>query len=158
MTVRPITKPEQGAACCFRSTITHPAPTPRVRGPLRDEGTHDLSDGTNPARAGNGGWFVGGAGRTDYVVERSCNEGVAVSDLVVPWGLSRMRPYPDREVGPAVEVVLDPGSQTGRWLGADGTEQVVARHKRSETSRETQTRTSLDGNTDQGSDQEGDTD
>lgn len=81
-----------------------------------------------------------------------------MGDHVVPWGLSRMRPYPDRAVVPAAEVVLDPGSQTGRWLAADGAELVTARHKRSETSRETQTRTSLDGNTDQGSDQEGDAD
>ncbi|GAA2137994.1 putative ATP-grasp-modified RiPP [Streptomyces synnematoformans] len=76
-----------------------------------------------------------------------------------PWGLTRMRPYPATAVLPAVEIVLDPDTQTGRWSDAGGTPvPAMDRHKRSETSRETSTRTSLDGNTDQGSDQEGDSD
>lgn len=76
-----------------------------------------------------------------------------------PWGLTRMRPYPAAAVLPAVAVVLDPDTQTGRWIDADGTPvPATDRHRRSETSRETSTLTSLDGNSDQGSDQEGDTD
>ncbi|MFD9795841.1 putative ATP-grasp-modified RiPP [Streptomyces sp. NPDC059070] len=60
---------------------------------------------------------------------------------------------------PAAEVLLDPERQTGRWLGPDGSEvPVVDRHKCSETSKETTTKTSLDGTPDQGSDQEGDAD
>lgn len=76
-----------------------------------------------------------------------------------PWGLRRMRPFPATEVLPAATAVLDPVSQTVRWLGSDGREMPAdARHKRSETSKETTTRTSLDGNPDQGTDQDGDTD
>ncbi|MGY3676872.1 putative ATP-grasp-modified RiPP [Streptomyces sp. TE33382] len=60
---------------------------------------------------------------------------------------------------PAAEVVLDPLTQTGRWVDMDGLDvPVMDRHKRSETSKETKTRTSLDGTPDEGSDQEGDTD
>jgi putative ATP-grasp target RiPP len=78
---------------------------------------------------------------------------------VFPWGLTRMKPYPDTAVLPAAEVVLDPVTQIGRWIRPDGLDvPVMDRHKRSETSKETNTKTSLDGNTDQGSDQEGDTD
>lgn len=77
----------------------------------------------------------------------------------VPWGLTRMRPYPEAMVLPAAEVVLDSETQTGRWVGSDGLGMpLTGKHKRSETSKETQTKTSLDGNPDQGSDQEGDTD
>jgi hypothetical protein len=44
-------------------------------------------------------------------------------------------------------------------VGLDGSVAVgSARHKRSETSKETKPKTSLDGTTDEGSDQEGDTD
>ncbi|WP_171072832.1 putative ATP-grasp-modified RiPP [Streptomyces sp. DASNCL29] len=77
----------------------------------------------------------------------------------VPWGLTRMRFYPEAVVLPAAEVVLAPETQTGRWVGSDGLGVPLAgKHKRSETSKETQTKTSLDGNPDQGGDQEGDTD
>ncbi|MEV0254775.1 putative ATP-grasp-modified RiPP [Streptomyces sp. NPDC050732] len=69
-----------------------------------------------------------------------------------------MRPFPEAAL-PAAEVVLDPESQTGLWLGPDGLEiPVLDRHKRSETSKETTTKTSMDGTPDQGSDQDGDTD
>ncbi|AEW95602.1 MULTISPECIES: putative ATP-grasp-modified RiPP [Streptomycetaceae] len=70
-----------------------------------------------------------------------------------------MKPYPESVVLPAATVVLDPTTQTGRWVGSDGLDAPLsARHKRSETNKETSTRTSLDGNADQGNDQEGDTD
>jgi putative ATP-grasp target RiPP len=82
-----------------------------------------------------------------------------VSETAVPWGVTRMRPYPDTAVLPAAEVVLDPATQTGRWIGPDGLGiPLTARHKKSETSKETKTKTSLDGTQDEGSDQEGDTD
>ncbi|WP_240969654.1 putative ATP-grasp-modified RiPP [Actinacidiphila epipremni] len=70
-----------------------------------------------------------------------------------------MRPFPVSAVVAAATVVLDAESQTGRWVGPDGSVAVgSARHKRSETSKETKPKTSLDGTTDEGSDQEGDTD
>ncbi|KUF14847.1 hypothetical protein AT728_35615 [Streptomyces silvensis] len=70
-----------------------------------------------------------------------------------------MRPYPDTVALPAAEIILDPETQTGRFVGPDGLDVPrAARHKRTETSKETSTRTSLDGTTDEGSDQEGDTD
>ncbi|MFD9483668.1 putative ATP-grasp-modified RiPP [Streptomyces sp. NPDC059991] len=70
-----------------------------------------------------------------------------------------MRPFPDVVTLPAAEVVLDPERQTGRWLIPDGSEApVMDRHMRSETSKETSTKTSLDGTPDQGTDQEGDSD
>ncbi|WP_249416217.1 putative ATP-grasp-modified RiPP [Streptomyces sp. TS71-3] len=70
-----------------------------------------------------------------------------------------MRPFPVTAVLPATSVVLDPESQTGRWVGPDDSSvPTLDRHKRSETSKETRTKTSLDGNPDQGGDQEGDTD
>ncbi|QPP09906.1 putative ATP-grasp-modified RiPP [Streptomyces bathyalis] len=76
-----------------------------------------------------------------------------------PWGLSRMKPFPATAVLDAARVVLDPKSQTGRRIGPDGRDvPALDRHKRSETAKETNTRTSLDGNTDEGSDQEGDSD
>jgi putative ATP-grasp target RiPP len=54
---------------------------------------------------------------------------------------------------------MDPRTQTGRWLTEDGSEvPVMDRHKASETSNETTTSTSLDGNRDEGSDQSGDSD
>ncbi|QEU93364.1 putative ATP-grasp-modified RiPP [Streptomyces kanamyceticus] len=82
-----------------------------------------------------------------------------MSEALAPWGVSRMRPYPDTVVLPAADVVLDPETQTGRWVGPDGLDvPVLDRHKRSETNKETTTKTSLDGETDEGSDQEGDTD
>lgn len=82
-----------------------------------------------------------------------------MSVAAVPWGLTRMRPYPEAVVLPAAEVVLDPETQTGRWVGSDGLGMpLTGKHKRSETNKETQTKTSLDGKPDQGGDQEGDTD
>ncbi|MET8976203.1 putative ATP-grasp-modified RiPP [Streptomyces sp. NPDC004539] len=82
-----------------------------------------------------------------------------MSETAVPWGVTRMRPYPETVVLPAAEVVLDPVTQTGRWIDPDGVDRLlVNKHKKSETSKETQTKTSLDGAPDQGSDQEGDTD
>lgn len=76
-----------------------------------------------------------------------------------PWGLSRMKPFPATAVLDAATVVLDPKSQTGRWIGPDSRGvPSMDRHKRSETAKETNTRTSLDGNTDEGSDQAGDSD
>ncbi|MEU2729591.1 putative ATP-grasp-modified RiPP [Streptomyces griseoviridis] len=70
-----------------------------------------------------------------------------------------MRPYPEAVVLPAAEVVLDPVTQTGRWTGPDGGDSpLMSRHKRSETSKETKTKTSMDGTPDEGSDQIGDTD
>ncbi|EKX61429.1 putative ATP-grasp-modified RiPP [Streptomyces ipomoeae] len=83
-----------------------------------------------------------------------------MSELVtVPFGLTRMRPFPEAAVLAPATIVLDPDSQTGRWVGPDGLDvPTLARHKRSETSQETKPKTSLDGNTDEGSDQEGDTD
>jgi len=75
-----------------------------------------------------------------------------------PWGLGRMRPFPPAAVLPYTEVVLDPATQQGLWIGPDGLPVVDAKHKRSETSKETSKQTSLDGNSDAGSDQEGDTD
>lgn len=78
---------------------------------------------------------------------------------VAPWGLSRMKPFPASTVLACAAIVLDPDSQTGRWIaeGGDGLP-MMDRHKRSETSQETSTKTSLDGNPDQGSDQSGDSD
>ncbi|WP_405616903.1 putative ATP-grasp-modified RiPP [Streptomyces sp. NBC_01508] len=77
----------------------------------------------------------------------------------VPWGLTRMRRYPEAVTLPAGTATVDPVTQTGRWVGSDGEIlPATARHKRSETNKETSTKTSLDGNPDQGSDQEGDTD
>lgn len=82
-----------------------------------------------------------------------------MSDTLVPWGVTRMRPYPDTVVLPAADVTLDPTTQIGRWVDPDGLDiPGMDRHKRSETSKETSTKTSLDGNTDQGSDQSGDSD
>ncbi|MEV2193516.1 putative ATP-grasp-modified RiPP [Streptomyces phaeochromogenes] len=77
----------------------------------------------------------------------------------VPFGLSRMRPFPDAVVLDPATVVLDPETQTGRWLGPDGLDiPELDRHKRSETSKETRTKTSLDGSPDEGGDQQGDSD
>jgi putative ATP-grasp target RiPP len=67
-----------------------------------------------------------------------------------------MRPYPETVVLPAARLTLDPATQTGRWKGTGVT--TMDRHKRSETSNETKTQTSSDGNMDEGSDQSGDAD
>ncbi|MFB7919499.1 putative ATP-grasp-modified RiPP [Streptomyces sp. NPDC056061] len=70
-----------------------------------------------------------------------------------------MRHYPETVALPGSTVTVDPVTQTGRWTGPDGDPlPATARHKRSETNKETSTKTSLDGTPDQGSDQEGDTD
>ncbi|MEV8389653.1 MULTISPECIES: putative ATP-grasp-modified RiPP [unclassified Streptomyces] len=77
----------------------------------------------------------------------------------VPWGLTRMRPFPaDARISRPV-VVLDPETQTGQWLDEEGTLMwVMGKHKKSRTWTETKPKTSLDGNTDEGSDQDGDGD
>ncbi|MEU9190135.1 putative ATP-grasp-modified RiPP [Streptomyces sp. NPDC048484] len=70
-----------------------------------------------------------------------------------------MRPFPATAVLAAASVVLDPDSQTARQIDLGGLDlPTLDRHKRSETSKETKPKTSMDGNTDEGSDQEGDTD
>ncbi|WP_260867712.1 putative ATP-grasp-modified RiPP [Streptomyces sp. SAJ15] len=70
-----------------------------------------------------------------------------------------MRPFPASAAVPAATVVLDPEKQTGRWVGPDGQGvPSLDRHKRSETNKETKPKTSLDGNTDEGSGQQGDND
>ncbi|WKK21306.1 putative ATP-grasp-modified RiPP [Streptomyces olivoreticuli] len=77
----------------------------------------------------------------------------------LPWGLTRMAPFPEAVRLPYERLVLDPGTQIPRRLDENGNPvPVMEKHKRSETSKETSTRTSLDGTSDQGSDQEGDTD
>ncbi|MFJ3552392.1 putative ATP-grasp-modified RiPP [Streptomyces sp. NPDC090114] len=76
-----------------------------------------------------------------------------------PWGLTRMKPFPTAAVLTAATVVLDADRQVGRWIGPDGLDvPELDRHKRSETCNETKTRTSMDGTTDEGSDQQGDGD
>ncbi|RLU78113.1 hypothetical protein CTZ27_37970 [Streptomyces griseocarneus] len=77
----------------------------------------------------------------------------------LPWGLTRMAPFPGVARIPYAELVLDPDTQIARPVDGNGLPvPVMDRHKRSETSKETATKTSLDGTSDQGSDQEGDTD
>lgn len=78
---------------------------------------------------------------------------------VRPWGLTRMEPFPAAEEVPFATVVLDPRTQTGLWLDEDGLElPALDKHRRSNTSKETKQKTSLDGNKDEGSDQESDND
>lgn len=77
----------------------------------------------------------------------------------LPWGLTRMAPFPDAVRLPYEKLVLDAETQIPRRLDENGVPvPVMDKHKRSETSKETSTKTSLDGTPDQGSDQEGDTD
>ena len=38
----------------------------------------------------------------------------------LPWGLSRMAPYPPTAPAPYIRGVLDPETQTGRYLDKDG--------------------------------------
>jgi len=86
-------------------------------------------------------------------------ENLVTESTTVPFGLSRMRPFPYAVVLGSATVVLDPKTQTGRWLGQDGLDITeLDRHKRSETSKETKTKTSLDGSADEGGDQQGDSD
>ncbi|MEU1176384.1 putative ATP-grasp-modified RiPP [Streptomyces sp. NPDC005820] len=81
------------------------------------------------------------------------------NDRLSPWGIGRMKPFPPAVALPAALAVLDPETQTATWLDPDGTlVPTLDRHKRSETSKETRTKTSLDGAPDQGSDQQGDSD
>lgn len=76
-----------------------------------------------------------------------------------PWGIDRMRPFPPTGILPTVHPVLDAETQTTVWLDVDGSlVPELDRHRRSETSKETKTKTSLDGTPDQGSDQQGDSD
>ncbi|MEU3980336.1 putative ATP-grasp-modified RiPP [Streptomyces sp. NPDC026672] len=76
-----------------------------------------------------------------------------------PLGVSRMRPFPDAAVLPAARAVLDSETQTTVWVDSDGNQvPTMGKHKRSETSKETSTKTSLDGTPDQGTDQSGDSD
>ncbi|MFI6281675.1 putative ATP-grasp-modified RiPP [Streptomyces sp. NPDC050988] len=73
--------------------------------------------------------------------------------------MTRMRPYPEAAVLPAAEVILDPVTQTCRWVGSDGLDMpLTSKHQKSETSKETKTKASLDGGPDEGSDQEEDAD
>ncbi|MFS8200612.1 putative ATP-grasp-modified RiPP [Streptomyces sp. CWNU-52B] len=86
-------------------------------------------------------------------------EDLVSKQVTVPFGLTRMRPFPDGAVLAPALVVLDPKTQIGRWLGPDGLDiPELDRHKRSETSKETKTKTSLDGNPDERGDQQGDSD
>ncbi|MFD7546127.1 putative ATP-grasp-modified RiPP [Streptomyces sp. NPDC059578] len=80
------------------------------------------------------------------------------SSHLVPWGLTRMRPYPDVVSVPPGRAVVDPESQTGVWLDPDGPTVPSVRHRRSRTWAETKPKTSLDGTKDEGHDQDGDTD
>ncbi|GAA2664844.1 putative ATP-grasp-modified RiPP [Streptomyces lunalinharesii] len=75
------------------------------------------------------------------------------------WGLDRMQSFPSTTVMPCTRIVLDPRTQTARWLAEDGSAlPVMDKHKASETSKETSTATSLDGNRDEGHDQSADSD
>ncbi|GAA2377151.1 hypothetical protein GCM10010246_84760 [Streptomyces cuspidosporus] len=75
----------------------------------------------------------------------------------VPWGLTRMRPFPAGEPLPHSTTVLNPETQTGQWVDANGTVvPITGKHKKPSTAKETKPKTSLDGNTDEGSDQETD--
>ncbi|HEY8983672.1 MAG TPA: putative ATP-grasp-modified RiPP [Streptomyces sp.] len=77
----------------------------------------------------------------------------------MPWGLTRMKPFPQGLLLPESTIVLDAETQTGRCLDAQGTlVPVLDKHKKSGTNSETKPKTSLDGNTDEGSDQQSDTD
>ncbi|MGY4737143.1 putative ATP-grasp-modified RiPP [Streptomyces sp. ATMOS53] len=81
------------------------------------------------------------------------------NDRLMPWGIGRMKPFPPAVVLPATLGVLDADTQTAAWIDPDGFPvPTLDRHKRSETSKETSTKTSLDGTPDQGSDQQGDSD
>lgn len=86
-------------------------------------------------------------------------QATAPDHQVTPWGVSRMKPFPPASVPPAARALLDAETQTAAWVDPDGTlVPTLDRHKRTETSKETATKTSLDGTPDQGSDQQGDSD
>ncbi|MFI6691865.1 putative ATP-grasp-modified RiPP [Streptomyces sp. NPDC050433] len=79
----------------------------------------------------------------------------AVPDL--PWGLTRMRPFPPGEPFPCTTIVLNPETQMGQWLDEDGVPVPMGgKHQKPSTARETKPKTSLDGNADEGTDQETD--
>ncbi|CAL9471746.1 hypothetical protein SUDANB145_02841 [Streptomyces sp. enrichment culture] len=78
---------------------------------------------------------------------------------LAPWGVCRMRPFPPEAISSVARPSLDHGTQLPVWTSPDGAPMPsLDRHKRSETSKETTTRTSLDGEPDEGSDQQGDSD
>jgi putative ATP-grasp target RiPP len=86
-------------------------------------------------------------------------QATAPDDQIAPWGVSRMKPFPPAEVLPAARAVLEAATQTAVWTDPDGSLlPTLDKHKRSETSRETATKTSMDGTSDEGSDQHGDSD
>lgn len=63
-----------------------------------------------------------------------------------PWGVSRMSPYPDVIEFPEYTVAIDPRTQTGRYVDANGAV-VHMKHKKSNTATEEKTRASKgDGN------------
>ncbi|MFG3287233.1 putative ATP-grasp-modified RiPP [Streptomyces sp. NPDC048179] len=81
------------------------------------------------------------------------------STKLAPWGVTRMRPFPAVAVLPAIHPVLNADTQVPDWFDPDGKlAPKMDKHKKSETSKETTTKTSLDGTPDQGSDQNGDSD
>ncbi|WP_018655860.1 putative ATP-grasp-modified RiPP [Actinomadura flavalba] len=57
---------------------------------------------------------------------------------LVPWGLSRLAPFPTVSAIPAYVMELDPATQTGRAVLADGSV-ITAGHRKSGTSGETKT-------------------
>lgn len=77
-----------------------------------------------------------------------------------PFGLRRMRPYPPEAAIPYARVILDSDRQIGCWLDQNGqpTPALDDKHKKSQTWKKTSPKTSLDGNKDEGSDQDGDED
>jgi putative ATP-grasp target RiPP len=80
--------------------------------------------------------------------------------MTAPFGLSLMRPFPDTTDDVPLPVIeIDATTQVGVWFDTDGRPLPPdAKHKRSETNKETSTNTSLDGKRDQGMDQSGDQD
>lgn len=53
MTVRPITKPQQDASCCFRTTVTHPGPNPARAGTTRRGWSRAATPRTKPRACGD---------------------------------------------------------------------------------------------------------
>ncbi|WP_229325955.1 putative ATP-grasp-modified RiPP [Streptomyces sp. UNOC14_S4] len=79
---------------------------------------------------------------------------------VLPWGLSRMEPFPASGPLPQQRLILDPVSQIPTRLGPDGLPvPATSKHRKSNTGTETNTTTGdrKDG-PDQGHDQDSDTD
>lgn len=82
--------------------------------------------------------------------------------ITVPWGLTRMEPYPKLIQVTGTAVVLDPDTQTTVYEDSAGRRVEMGKHGTG-TGKETRTRTSQgDGsgpsNADQGHDQESDQD